>query len=170
MIWKCCAQPVDNGFFPVCISTSGKKTPGKKTLVPISDQYPHPIPSRSTFCSGFGVAALECHPLIDSSALAHPKLGSKLKAYPATHEVGWVFVERSWNMHMVLFLCTTKIKMQIQRELQLHQFFWHQEMARKNPNMTGWQWMLAACVLLKDVSSTCALLKKISLNSLLERR
>lgn len=45
------------------------------TLIPLI----HPIPSRSTFCSGFGVAALECHPLIDSSA-AHPKLGSKLKA------------------------------------------------------------------------------------------
>lgn len=53
--------------------------------------------------------------------------------------------------------------MQIQRELQLHQFFWHQEMARKNPDMTGWQWMLSACVLLKDVSSSCALLKKKSL-------
>lgn len=33
-------------------------------------------------------------------------------------------------------------------------------MARKNLNMTGWQWMLSACVLLKDVSSTCALSKK----------
>lgn len=52
----------------------------KRWFLSVINTLIHPIPSRSTFCSGFGVAALECHPLIDSSALAHPKLGSKLKA------------------------------------------------------------------------------------------
>ena len=88
--------------------------PGK-TLVPISlsviNTLIHPIPSGSTFCSGFGVAALECHPLIDSSALAHPKLGSKLKATRLPTRWAEFLLKVPEICTLVLFLCTTKIKM-----------------------------------------------------------
>ena len=94
------------------------------TLIPLI----HPIPSRSTFCSGFGVAALECHPLIDSSALAHPKLGSETPRLPGYPRGGLSFLLNvpeicTWCCFYVQLRSKWSNKVQIQRELQLHQFF-----------------------------------------------